>query len=191
MAVTPIFPILIIPELVTTRSEFAPLVYPSGTGNAPIGASEGLFGNVLAHYFGEIVFPQQLMLPPRHELAYTADFLVVEPSLGLHLDIEVDEPISFATGKPTHFIGDDDYRNKCFLEANWVVVRLAEEQVSSQPERCCRFIANVIAQLTGNKTYSSKFKDIPKLNTIKQWSYRQALNLKKGNYRQGYLAARK
>ena len=184
------FPQIFVPQLVRDR-KFAPMIAPSGTGDAPVGASENLFGNVLKHYFGEgVVLPQQKMLPPGHDLHYTADFLIVEPSTGLHLDVEVDEPISFATGKPTHCIGEDDYRNKCFVEANWVVVRFAEEQVSSQPERCALVIATAIAKLTGNTTYEEKLRHAGRVDAIKQWTPRQATKLKKSNYRQGYLAYR-
>ncbi|MUG95119.1 hypothetical protein F7734_23255 [Scytonema sp. UIC 10036] len=191
MVKTPEYPIVCIPELVKEKKQFTPFVFPSGQGDAPIGVSEGLFENVLKHYFGDIVFPQQVMLPPGHRLPFTADFLIVEPNTGLHIDLEVDEPISFATGKPTHCIGEDDYRNKCFVDANWLVIRFAEEQVSSQPERCARFIAGAIAQLTGNDTYRRQLLDVEKVTPIKQWSYRQASSLKKKEYRQGYLRERK
>ena len=186
MVKTPEFPIVVIPELVREK-KFTPLVLPSGAGDAPVGASEGLLENVLRHYFGEIVYPQQKMLPPGHNLHYTADFLIVELSTGLHIDLEVDEPISFATGKPTHCIGEDDYRNKCFVDANWLVIRFAEEQVSSQPERCARFLAGAIAQLTGNDTYRLLLVNVEKVTPMKQWSSRQAAGLKKKDYRQGYL----
>ncbi|BAY63596.1 hypothetical protein NIES25_67660 (plasmid) [Nostoc linckia NIES-25] len=191
MAKTPEYPIVVIPELVKDKKLFTPLVFPSGQGDAPIGASEGLFANVLKHYFGEIVSPQQVMFPPGHRLPFTADFLLIEPNTGLHIDLEVDEPISFATGKPTHCIGEDDYRNKCFVDANWLVIRFAEEQVSSQPERCARFIAGAIAQLTDNNTYRQKLLHVEKVTPMRQWSSRQASRLKKSDYRQGYLGQRR
>lgn len=186
----PYFPLLFIPELVK-HHKFLPITPPNGTGTAPIGASEKLFEDVLIRSFGDWVRPQEMMLPPEHKLHYTADFLIVEPTTGLHLDIEVDESICFKTGKATHFIGDDDYRNKCFIDANWVVIRFAEEQVSSQPVRCCRFIANVIAGCTGNKSKVEQFKEVPRLDKVQQWTKGQALKLKKSHYRQSYLEARK
>jgi len=184
------YPIVFIPELVQQK-KFNPLVLPNGSGNAPIGTSEGLFENVLRHYFENIVFPQQMMLPPGHDLHYTADFLIVEPKTSLHIDLEVDEPFCFTTKKPTHCIGEDDYRNKCFVDANWLVIRFAEEQVSSQPERCSRFIAGAIASLTGNSSYRRQLLNVERVTPMKQWSYRQALGLNKKDYRQGYLQERK
>ncbi|KYC34729.1 hypothetical protein WA1_49255 [Scytonema hofmannii PCC 7110] len=182
---TPVYPIVVLPKL--TEGNLSPSVHPSGSGTAPVGASEERFGNILKHHFGDWVKPQQEMLPPNHERPYTADFLIVEPTTGLHFDIEVDEPNSFSTGEPTHCIGDDDYRNKCFVDAGWVVIRFAEEQVSSQPERCCRFIANAIARLTLNYSLQSKLAHVEPVTKVKQWSKRYAGALIKTNYRNNYL----
>lgn len=190
MSDAPVFPILFIPTPVKNRESFLPTILPMGTGNAPIGASEKLFEDALVRSFGDWVKPQQMMLPPGHDLHYTADFMIVEPTTGLHFDIEVDEPISFSTGGATHFVGDDDYRNKCFVDANWVVIRFAEEQVSSQPMRCCRFIAGAIAGCSGNNSLSEKFSNVARLDKVRQWTKGQALKLKKSQYRQSYLEAR-
>lgn len=187
----PVFPILLIPIAVKNRESFLPIIRPTGTGTAPIGASEKLFEEALVRSFGNWVKPQEMMLPPGHDKHYTADFLIIEPTTGLHFDVEIDEPICFKTGKATHYIGDDDYRNKCFIDANWVVIRFAEEQVSSQPMRCCRFIANTIAGCSGNKSIVEKFNKVPRLDKVTQWSKGQALKLKKSHYRQSYLEARK
>jgi very-short-patch-repair endonuclease len=184
---TPVYPIFFIPSFPNSK-DLSPHIKPSGSGNAAVGASEERFGEVLRHYFGDWVMAQQEMLPPDHERPYTADFVIVEPSTGLHVDIEVDESHSFATSEPTHCIGDDDYRNKCFVNAEWVVIRFAEEQVVSQPARCCRFIANVLAKVTGNASLKSQFEDIPSVTPIQQWSRKRAISLKKKKYRQEYLS---
>lgn len=186
----PVFPLILIPTAIKNRELLLPITSPCGTGTAPIGASEKLFEDALVRSFGDCVKPQQMMLPPGHDRHYTADFLIIEPTTGLHFDIEVDEPICFKTGKPTHFISDDDYRNKCFVDGNWVVIRFAEEQVSSQPMRCCRFIANVMAECSGNKSLAEKFSKVPRLDKVQQWTKGQALKLKKSRYRQSYLEAR-
>lgn len=183
---TPIYPILFIPSFPNTTN-LSPNIKPSGTGNAPIGASEELFGEVLKHHFGDWVKPQIEMLPPGHGRPYTADFVIIEPTTELHIDVEVDESHCFATGKPTHCVGDDDYRNQRFVEAGWVVIRFAEEQVASQPARCCRFISNVVTRLTGNVNITTQFVDVLPVTPIKQWSKQRAASLKNKKYRQGYL----
>ncbi|MBO3458423.1 endonuclease domain-containing protein [Aetokthonos hydrillicola Thurmond2011] len=186
---TPVYPILFIPTFSNPKNLF-PKIKPTGSGTAPVGASEEQFGKVLRLYFSDWVRAQQEMLPDGHEHPYTADFLIVEPITGLHLDIEVDESHCFSTGEPTHFIGDDDYRNKCFVEAGWVVIRFAEEQVVSQPTRCCRFIANVLAKVTGNTGITQQFANVLPVTPMKQWSRPQAASLKKKKYRQRYLSAK-
>ncbi|BAZ83716.1 hypothetical protein PN497_09085 [Sphaerospermopsis kisseleviana CS-549] len=183
----PVYPIVLIPNF-AEHQNFAPLIKANGSGSVTVGAAEERFGQVLKYYFGNWVFPQQEMLPNGHDRPYTADFVIVEPNTELHLDIEVDESHCFSTGVPTHCIGDDDYRNLCFLKAGWVIIRFAEEQVVSQPERCCRFIGNVVAKLSGNVSFSYQFVDIAPLTPVKQWSRKQAASLKKNNYRQGYLS---
>ncbi|BAZ30748.1 hypothetical protein NIES4074_32100 [Cylindrospermum sp. NIES-4074] len=78
-------PLNISPELDdVARKLFSLLVFPSGQGDAPIDASEEMFENALKHYFGEIVSPRQMMLPPSHRLPFTADFLSIEPNTGLY-----------------------------------------------------------------------------------------------------------
>ena len=184
----PVYPIILIPTFADTKN-LSPCIKPHGSGSVTVGASEERFGQVLKYYFGDWVRSQQEMLPKGHDRPYTADFVIVEPTTELYLDIEVDESHCFSTGEPTHFIGDDDYRNKCFVDAGWVIIRFAEEQVVSQPQRCCRFIANVVAKLSGNESLSYHFADVPQLTPVKQWSRREAASLKKKKYRQGYLSA--
>ncbi|WP_166482248.1 hypothetical protein [Scytonema sp. UIC 10036] len=50
---------------------------------------------------------------------------------------------------------------------------------------------DVVAQLTSIDTYSQRLIDVAKVTFMKQWSYGQALNLRKKDYRQGYLQERK
>ena len=105
----------------------------------------------------------------------------------MHIDIEIDEPFAFRTGEPIHCVGDDDYRNKCFVDANFVVMRFAEEQVRSQPLRCMRFLSNVVNQLTGNDSWKKQFSQVERITTVKLWTKSSASKLKKQDYRKQYL----
>ena len=69
-------------------------------------------------------------------------------------------------------------------------VRIDTQRVT-MPERCARFIAGAIAQLTGNDTYRQKLLHVEKVTPMRQWSARQASKLKKSDYRQGYLVQRR
>jgi hypothetical protein len=75
MAKTPEYPIVCIPELVKHKKQFIPLVFPTGQGDAPIGASEGLFENVLKHYFGEIVLKINCLSCSPVSCKYSASFI--------------------------------------------------------------------------------------------------------------------
>ena len=118
---------------------------------------------------------------------FSTDFLFIEPNTCLHIDIEVDEPFAFSTGEPIHCVGDDDYRNKCFTEANFIVMRFAEEQVRTQPLRCLRFLTKVINRYTSNDTWIHLFSEVERITQIKQWTNSGARKLKKQDYRQRYL----
>jgi hypothetical protein len=162
----PFFPLLFIPDAIIDK-DFLPKTHPIKPNENPkLGASEVEFGALLKFHFVPCVHPQMELLPPGHDRPYSADFLMVEPITGLHIDLEIDEPFSFATKEPTHAVGMDDYRNKCFVEANWVVLRFAEEQIKSQPVRCLRMLANVIAKYTGNSQWQNSFADASQVTPI-------------------------
>ncbi|HBE53909.1 MAG TPA: hypothetical protein DDW76_35470, partial [Cyanobacteria bacterium UBA11369] len=66
--------------------------------------------------------------------------------------------------------------------------RFCEEQVVSQPHRCCRFIGNVLAQITKQSAIAQPFANIPPLTPVRQWSKSRAKSLRRQGYRQGYLS---
>lgn len=183
----PFFPLLFMPFAIIDN-DFLPKTRPTKPSDNPkLGASEVEFGALLKFHFGSCVYPQIELLPPGHHRPYSADFLIVEPTTGLHIDLEIDEPFSFATKEPTHAVGMDDYRNKCFVEANWVVLRFAEEQIKSQPLRCLRMLANVIAPYTGNSQWQDSFVDVSPVTPMWQWTAPKSKKLSKKNYRSKYL----
>jgi hypothetical protein len=67
----------------------------------------------------------------------------------------------------------------------------------SQPHRCCRFIGNVLAQITQQQAIAlaahacaiaQPFADILPLTPVRQWSKSRAKSLRRQGYRQGYLS---
>ncbi|NJO60325.1 MAG: hypothetical protein HC836_19250 [Richelia sp. RM2_1_2] len=184
---SPVYPILLIPESIKDKDFFPSIFTFDSVDDIPIGASEIDFGFLLRYYFGTCIREQQQLLPSGHNRPFSTDFLFIEPLTGLHIDIEVDEPFAFSTGEPIHCVGEDDYRNKCFSEANFVVMRFAEEQVRSQPLRCMRFLGNVVNQLTENDTWKQQFAEVERITTVKQWTKYSAKKLKKQDYRKQYL----
>lgn len=165
------------------------LMLPKGYSTAQQGASELQFKHYLDRYFPGHIH-QGFKLPiPGSDLFYSADFTYVNKLISLYIDIEIDEPYYYKTKKPTHCYNDerDKNRNNLFVSNNWVVIRFAEEQVVCYPNRCCKVIARVVAEITGEWELYNKFDSVPELPTIKHWTVREARRMAKANYRDKYL----
>ena len=91
--------------------------------------------------------------------------------------------------KPTHCCdGDSDIRrNQLFLEWNWIVIRFTEKQVVQAPLSCCKFIATVIAAVTGDRSCLKPLESEPDLLSVKPWTTASARQMAKSNYRLSYL----
>jgi very-short-patch-repair endonuclease len=165
------------------------VLLPDGVTDAPVGASERVFGKFLEKYFPGRVNAQFRMQIPNWEGAYSTDFSVSFPELGVWIDVEIDEPYDYKTNKPTHCISDDRDRNRnaFFLNNNWIVIRFAEEQVVRFPESCCKEIALVIASVTKLNVYSKSLETFASLKPLPMWTHSSAKKMAKANYRDKYL----
>jgi very-short-patch-repair endonuclease len=171
-----------------------PLVYmdewenpqkPIKSYNENKGKSEAYFLKYLQKYFsGQIQIDLALQI---NQAYYYPDFTFFSKKHQLYIDIEIDEPYNFK-GKPTHCIGFDDTRNLFFMEAGWIVVRFTEEQVVRQPVQCCKFIADIIARITKDSSYTHIFKHIPTLTILPSpWSSQKATQMFHSKFRDSYL----
>ena len=115
------------------------------------GVSEQRFLQYLQQYFEEVVQAAEFKIP-LSQRSYSADFTVIHTPSGLGIDVEIDEPYSGKSKKPTHCCDADRdmRRNQLFLEWNWIVVRFTEKQVVLAPLSCCKFLDQAIAFVTGN-----------------------------------------
>ncbi len=148
------------------------------------GRYEDLFFTYLTNFFPENIIINVSL--GHFENPYVPDFVFVDKSTGLHIDIEIDEPYVLNTKEPIHFVGSDARRNLFFEENNWVVLRFAEEQVAKQPLSCCITIANIVNEITGNSSYLSKMKNIEEIKPVECWTREDSLFLGKQNYRETY-----
>jgi hypothetical protein len=78
-------------------------------------------------------------------------------------------------------------RNQLFLEWNWIVVRFTEKQVVQAPLSCCKFLAQALAFVTGDRSYLKQLETEPDLLSVKPWTTREARAMAKRNYRLTYL----
>ncbi|MFP4410659.1 hypothetical protein [Coleofasciculus sp.] len=165
------------------------VLLPTGTSDAPVGASEKRFGEVLNRYFSGRVFPQMEVPIPNYQHNYSTDFCLSIPEVNLWIDIEIDEPYDYKSGKPTHCCDDgrDANRNTFFLNNGWVVIRFSEQQVVDYPESCCKEIASVIKKLTGIASFSNRLENVLQLTPSPLWTKRQAKEMAKAKVRDKYL----
>lgn len=120
---------------------------------------------------------------------YYPDFIYVDEEAGLYIDIECDEPYVYQNAEPTHYreLNSEKQRNLAFINSGWFVIRFAEEQIVCYPESCCKYIAEVIANLTENYSLFEQFNHISELPTINHWTKLEAKSLAKIKHRDSYL----
>ena len=165
------------------------VLQPDGVTDAPVGASEEAFRKVLEKFFPERVSTQLRLPIPDWDGAYSTDFTISFPSIGVWIDVEIDEPYDYKTSLPTHCADDerDRNRNSFFLKNNWIVVRFSEEQVVRHPESCCKEIASVIQVVTGMTMYSQFLSTAPTLMPTPMWTKQKAKKMAKAKSRDKYL----
>jgi len=157
-----------------------------------VGSSEALLGKALNLYFpNRIQTGLTLTIPGRSGWSYDPDFAYLDKTTGLRIDIEVDEPYTHQTGEPIHYRGKDERRNSFFLGRGWLVIRFSEKQVVLSPNRCCKTIAQVIAELTGDSSVLNPFTTISDLEPMPQWTYEEALDMAQCRHRDQYQPVKK
>ena len=163
-------------------------VQPIGSSSARAGVSEKQFFDYLCHYFEEVVWGAEFETPWQGR-NYSADFLVKHQSSGVGIDVEIDEPYALLSKKPTHCLDSDTdgQRNQFFLERNWIVVRFSERQIVKAPLSCCKVIALVIAEVTGDFSGLELFNSVPDLIVQPAWTKKQAYSMARQDYRLSYL----
>lgn len=139
-------------------------------------------------YFPGKIFTNKALLIPEHEHPYTSDITYIDADISLYIDIEIDEPYALPSGKPIHYIGctKDINRDDFFLNRNWVVIRFSEEQVVCHTRSCCKFIAEIIDELTGASTTLDRLLDVDDLPQMPQWSKEEAEVMASNKYRDKY-----
>lgn len=163
-------------------------VKPIGHSQARQGVSEEEFMRYLQCYFPSTVQGVQFKIPMSKK-SYSADFTIVHNISGIGIDVEVDEPYAGLSLKATHCWDKDSdrRRNQLFNEWGWIVVRFTEKQVVQAPLSCCKFIAMVIAQVTGDRSFLELLESQPDLLPVKPWTTKEARRMAKERYRQSYL----
>jgi very-short-patch-repair endonuclease len=158
--------------------------------NHPSGATEAKFENYLNKYFPNKIQTKLKVQNPDYSEGYhyTPDFAYIDERLNLHIDIEIDEPYVYHSGKPTHCLDADKdrKRNSFFNNRGWIVIRFSEEQVIRYPHSCCQTIAQTLAQVTGDRLILNRFVNIPDLQQQRQWTEVEAEEMAERRTRNKY-----
>jgi len=87
------------------------------------GWAEAHFCNYLNRHFSGKIHRKLTLQIPDFDYPYTPDFAYIDQGLNLRIDIEIDEPYVYHTGKPTHYVesSKDSKRNNFFINKGWVV----------------------------------------------------------------------
>jgi len=164
------------------------VIVPSDQKSAATeGISEESFYSHLKRYFPGV--RQSVVFTTPNSFNYTADFVIPHKLTGLAIDCEIDEPYVLNTGQPHHCQNNhkDYQRNQFFLENNWAVIRFSEWQALVMPDSCCKLIAFLIYQVTGDDSYWQMLLHYPDLELHKQWTPKEAERLAKAKFRHSYF----
>ena len=105
---------------------------------------------------------------------YEPDLAYIDETRGIFIDIEVDEPYTFARRRPTHIKGHDDQRNRQITDAGWVVLRFSEEQVLTMPERVVRSVQDVVQRIAPDVAMPACVQDVEPASPEPRWNYEEA-----------------
>jgi hypothetical protein len=178
---------------------YTPIAYPDWSqitnlqtssipSEAQIGISEKYFLEYLRKYFPKAALGCKHPHPDwDEEWWYSSDIEIILRGLGLQL--EIDEPYEGKEGRPHHCCDEpgDKRRDAFFLGRDWIIIRFAERQVVEEPIACCRLVAQVVADLTGDKSYLRSIGHQPPITKISAWTKQQAKRMFKTNFRYQYL----
>ena len=153
-----------------------------GRGNSK-GYKEQDFYNALESFESRVEVRNDMHLAvPNYNRPYEPDIVLIDKSLGLYVDIEIDEPYEGYYRFPTHEIGKDDTRDLFFTESGWVVIRFTERQVHEQEKQCLAYIKDVL-----NSIYDYNFNITAQCKSENQWDYQQGVRWEQNLYREKYL----
>jgi hypothetical protein len=165
--------------------------YQGIDNNPRRGSSEKRFEAVLKKYWTNKIKIGVKLQNPNYDIGYhyVPDFAYIDEEINLYIDIEIDEPYGYKSREPIHYLGaeNEQKRHDLFLNKLWVIIRFSEEQTIRYPQSCCKVIAEVIAQITGDNTALSQLSNEPDLPLVDRWDYEEAAAMERQDYRKTYL----
>ena len=169
--------------------------FPQKGRSSRKGYKEDDFKTYLTKYFKNSfeLFDDRFILVKGSNNPYEPDFSLIDEKAGINifLDVEIDEPYeginNIEKRKATHFRFTDTNRNNAIKNRGWIVIRFAEIQVHQNPNSCCLFIADVIANIHSQFKFPTELLSINRITSIPQWTKEEAEKMSREKYRERYL----
>ncbi len=118
---------------------------------------------------------------PGYPHPYTPDIVVHDPSSGLWLDVEIDEPWYLQAGErvPYHILGDwhQERRDQFFVEHHWLVIRFAELQVANHLDACVGYVHQQLSRWRGGMPLKLNLPPTASVPPMPRWSQSDACQL--------------
>ena len=118
---------------------------------------------------------------------FEPDIAIVETSdtLGVRIDIEIDEPYGGYDKIPIHYVGcGDEFRDRNLANLGWLVVRFSEKQIFEEPDNCINYLLQLLNQIDPDFTISCQ-GTIP--TSDKRWTEVEARIMAIQKYREKLL----
>ncbi len=174
------------PQIWPSKSDAGFVAFEEATETVVKGVSERKFFEKLDQVFPSCVSVSGSLPVPGTQIGrvYSPDGIFEFHDV--RFVIEVDEPYSGVTRRPTHYENSYDVdRNRVFNESGWMVVRFAEEQIVKQLDECIFFLVDLIRLLDPRAPFSASAQKWP--DPIAVWTYDEALKMVEEKYRESYL----
>lgn len=84
---------------------------------------------------------------------FEPDIAIVETSgtLGIRIDIEIDEPYGGYDKMPIHYVGcGDEFRDRNLANLGWLIVRFSEKQIFEEPDNCIYYLQQLLCRIDPN-----------------------------------------
>lgn len=84
---------------------------------------------------------------------FEPDIAIVETSgtLGVRIDIEIDEPYGGYDKMPIHYVGcGDEFRDRNLANLGWIIVRFSEKQIFEEPDNCIYYLQQLLCLIDPN-----------------------------------------
>ncbi len=151
------------------------------------GFTETYFFNQLKRQFSDLIHDNVYFDNVENYLPKFPDIALIDYENKIFIDIEIDEPYSFKSEDPTHYIGYDNDRNFDFLYENWFIIRFTEKQAIKHTHDCIKYISQVHRKIILCLNESDKITDFDFSNKEASWNKEDSIRMKNEKYRTSYL----